>query len=272
MSCCLSPKGLSLTFFDMTLKFHKYQGTGNDFIIIAENSDVRLSVEQIRFLCDRRFGVGSDGLIIIGQSETADFEMDFYNPDGSKSFCGNGSRCAVLYAVDNKLIHSDSGVFNAIDGRHEFLVNGNEVKIHMRDVSEIHQRNSDFILNTGSPHYIVNVNDTESIDLTTDARKIRYSEEFAGQGINVNFVQPFRKGIRMRTYERGVEDETLSCGTGVTAAALSFVFSKQMKGPLDVTTRGGKLSVEMKKTENGSFTDIWLCGPAMRVFFGEIEI
>lgn len=255
----------------MKIAFHKYQGTGNDFVMIDGRNGLVLSIPQIKFLCDRKFGIGSDGVIILRNSERADFYMDFYNPDGSQSFCGNGSRCAVLYAHRLGIV-SENGVFEAIDGSHEFEMTGETIQIRMRDVNKIDRRSDDFVINTGSPHYIIYTDNVEAIEIVGEAKKIRYNEEFAKSGINVNFVEPIDGGIKMRTYERGVEGETLSCGTGVTAAALSWGIRSNAGDKIKVTTPGGELFVKLKGDSDTSFTNIWLCGPAREVFYGEIEI
>lgn len=254
------------------LHFYKYQGTGNDFIM-ADNRDesISLSTEEIIHLCDRKFGIGSDGIILIEKSDEADFYMNFYNPDGSKSFCGNGSRCAVRFAQFLE-VTSNIGSFIAIDGKHAFVSNLEEVHIHMRDVFTTSKQGEHFIINTGSPHYIIYTDSLEDINVVEEGRKIRYNAEFKGEGINVNFVQEKSNKLFIRTYERGVEDETLSCGTGVTAAALSFGLRHPDKNELKVTTRGGELQVKWNRNEDGSFSEIYLCGPAQYVFDGHIMI
>jgi len=255
----------------MKVYFQKFQGTGNDFVMIDGRDGISLTIAQVIFLCDRRFGVGSDGVIILQKSENADFYMNFYNPDGSQSFCGNGSRCTVVFA-DSLGIVATRGKFEAIDGVHEFEFIDENVQIHMRDVNTIDQRAGDFVINTGSPHYIVYALNVENMNLVEEAQKIRYNDEFAINGINVNFVEQAGDGIKMRTYERGVEGETLSCGTGVTAAALSWAAKNLGQSRVKVATRGGELFVKLNGDSGTSFTDIWLCGPAKKVFIGEIEI
>lgn len=256
----------------MRLQFNKYQGTGNDFIIIDNRSGlISLSDEQVKFLCDRKFGIGSDGLILLEKSEKLDFDMNFYNPDASRSFCGNGSRCIVRFAADLGLIGA-SGGFSAIDGEHEFAIDQNHIVIHMSDVTGITRENDDFVINTGSPHYLRFVNDVDGVDILPESRAIRYGYKYRVQGINVNFIEPTDSGIRMRTYERGVEAETLSCGTGVTAAALSFAYLNPDRHTIQVSTRGGLLDVKYTQQAKDSFTNIWLSGPAQFVFKGEIDL
>lgn len=255
-----------------SLHFHKYQGTGNDFIMADNRSgEISLSKEQIMQLCDRRFGIGSDGLILIEKSSDADFNMNFFNPDGSKSFCGNGSRCAVRFAQKLNIVGS-SGTFTAIDGLHSFESNEAEVQIHMRDVNTTTTEGENYIIHTGSPHYIIYVQNLNELDVVAEGRKIRYNEEYRAQGINVNFVQEINNELHIRTYERGVEDETLSCGTGVTAAALSYALRHMDTSHLNVVSRGGLLRVQWERPTEFSFNNIYLCGPAEFVFDGVIAI
>ncbi len=255
----------------MKIPFVKYQGTGNDFVLV-DNRDQQfvLGKDAIVKICDRKFGVGSDGVIFLENAGDTDFYMNFYNPDGSQSFCGNGSRCAVNFARSLG-ISKNLGRFNAIDGEHGFTVNDELVKIHMKDVQEISREGENFILNTGSPHYVIYKDEIQMLDILHHAREIRYSEKFKEQGINVNFVKEHDHMIDMRTYERGVEDETLSCGTGVTAAALTYGYKHPEAKKLSVMTRGGELEVHFTNQGSGRFSDIWLCGPAEFVFKGEID-
>lgn len=256
----------------MQLPFFKYQGTGNDFIL-ADNrtGNLAISVEQIVLLCDRKFGIGSDGLILLQQDAIEDFYMNFYNPDGSQSFCGNGSRCAVACARKLGMV-SNHGIFGAIDGAHPFVVNGDEIAIHMRDVDHVEWNGNECVLHTGSPHFIVENAQPDAVDIVKEGRAIRYSERFKGEGINVNFVRMGDAELWMRTYERGVENETLSCGTGVTAAALSLATRQPNVREVKVHTRGGDLKVKLEPTTEGGYQDIWLCGPAQLVFQGTIEL
>lgn len=255
-----------------SLQFFKYQGTGNDFIM-ADNrkGDIGLTTAQIVHLCDRRFGIGSDGIILIEKSDEADFNMNFFNPDGSKSFCGNGSRCAVRFAQKLGIVES-SGTFTAIDGLHSFESNAEEVRIHMRDVHSTSTQGEHYIIHTGSPHYIIYVQNLNELDVVAEGRKIRYNDEYRAQGINVNFVQEKDNELHIRTYERGVEDETLSCGTGVTAAALSYALRHADTNQLSVVSRGGLLRVQWERPTDFSFDHIYLCGPAEFVFEGSISI
>lgn len=260
----------------MKIQFYKYQGTGNDFVILdnRENNYSNLSAKQIKHICDRRFGIGADGLMLLCKKEGYDFEMLYYNADGNESsMCGNGGRCLTKFASYHG-IHKNIYNFLAIDGEHiaEIETNG-KVKLKMKDVDSVEEHISYSVLNTGSPHYVKFVNDIHNIDVRTEGREIRYDKQFATEGINVNFVQTLDEdGIYVRTYERGVEDETLSCGTGVTAAALMSAHNQNGFNRVEVKTKGGYLSVEFKRLLNTRFENIWLCGPAELVYKGEIEI
>lgn len=255
----------------MIIPFTKYQGTGNDFIMI-DNLDTKigLSTSQIIRICDRKFGIGSDGIILIERAEEADFKMVFFNPDASESFCGNGSRCAVDFA--RGFLTLDSTVyFSASDGLHEAEGSSQEVSVKMSDVTEIKNFGKDYFLNTGSPHYVIFSDDLNLLDIVASAQEARFHERFLPGGTNVNFVQLSHDGIRVRTYERGVEDETLSCGTGVTACALAAAFKLNLVSPISVSTPGGQLKVSFQTKKLG-FENIWLSGPATKVYTGTIEI
>lgn len=253
------------------LQFEKFQGTGNDFIIF--NSFLELSTEQIQFLCDRKFGIGADGIIYMRQGGAFDYDMMYYNADGSESFCGNGSRCSVMYAKLHGWIGNECK-FNSNDGTHEAIIVGDQVHLKMHDVVDYEERNGDFILNTGSPHYITFRPNIDSIDIPQEAHKVRYSDEFRQEGINVNFLEHADNKLCIRTYERGVEDETLSCGTGVTAAVIADYLNNGSNDPSYskfIDTKGGQLEVKFKRTVEG-FTDIYLCGPAIYVYSGQITL
>ena len=256
--------------------FYKYHGTGNDFIIIdGRNNEFELQNEQVRKLCHRRFGIGADGLMIMKNETNYDFGMIYYNADGNPgSMCGNGGRCMVQFAYDSGL-HKSEYLFKAVDGDHTATIESNKwIDLKMKDVDSIETSIfSDFILDTGSPHYVKPVSDARNIDVFREGREIRYNKRFAEAGINVNFVELEEDGdIFVRTYERGVEDETLSCGTGVTASALAFAHNDNGFNRVSVKTPGGNLAVEFTKTGDASFKDIWLCGPAAFVFKGEVEV
>ncbi len=258
----------------MKITFYKYHGTGNDFIIIDNrNNDINLSKQQVKFLCDRRFGIGADGLMLLNTKPAYDFEMIYFNSDGRpSSMCGNGGRCLVKFAADMG-IKRDKYRFLAVDGDHdaEFDKKG-WINLKMLDVNKVDHNRGDAILNTGSPHYIKPVQDIKGLNVYKEGREIRNSRAFAAQGINVNFVEQKEDSIAVRTYERGVEDETFSCGTGVTAAALVFAHNDKGFNRVDVETMGGKLAVEFDKIDDEHFENIWLCGPATFVFKGEIEL
>lgn len=258
----------------MKLHFHKYQATGNDFILIDNLSgQYSFSASQIQKICDRKFGIGADGLILIEKDLSANFNVNYYNSDGSQSLCGNGSRAAVQFASSLGLINGKAR-FNAYDGFHdaELLPTG-IVRLKMNDVNKVERIDDDFLINTGSPHYIQFVKDIHNFPVYEEGRKIRYSDDFKKYGVNVNFVEPLSDNtIFVRTYERGVENETLSCGTGVTAAALAAAF-KGYSSPVSVSALGGNLSIEFSLTgKPDTFEEIFLVGPAKMVFKGELEL
>lgn len=259
----------------MTLNFFKYQGTGNDFIILDNrDGNINLTEQQLFHLCDRRFGIGADGLILLNTKDGYDFEMKYYNADGNESsMCGNGGRCLVKFAY-NLGIHKERYFFTAIDGDHEANISDNGwVHLKMKDVKSIERKHADRLLDTGSPHYVKNVVGVANYDVLNTGKEIRYSDEFAKEGINVNFVEELNdQEIFVRTYERGVEGETLSCGTGVTAAALVFAHNENGFNRIEVKTLGGHLAVEFDRTGENIFENIWLCGPAQFVFKGEIDL
>lgn len=260
----------------MQLEFFKYQGTGNDFIIL-DNRDGKyndLTSSQIKHICNRRFGIGADGLILLSNKKYLDFEMTYYNADGNESsMCGNGGRCLVKFA---KLmgIHKSIYHFIAIDGKHEAEIDRHDIiRLKMQNVYNVEYHSGHMVINTGSPHFVKFATNVEDIDVVETGREIRYSKEFKNEGINVNFVETIGEDdIFMRTYERGVEDETLSCGTGVTAAALMSAHNENGFNRVEVKTKGGKLSVEFEKIDDQHFENIWLCGPADMVYKGEIEL
>jgi len=260
----------------MNLVFYKYQGTGNDFIIIDNRENtLNLNKVQVKNLCNRRTGIGADGLMLMNNKPAFDFEMVYYNADGNMStMCGNGGRCLVKFAYNMGLRKSEY-LFNAVDGPHNAAIEDNGwVDLKMKDVDSVEVSVfSDYILDTGSPHYIKTVSDIQNINVVKEGRDIRYNKRFADAGINVNFVEQLEdSNIYVRTYERGVEDETLSCGTGVTAAALVMAHNENGFNHVHVKTPGGNLAVEFEKAGETSFRNIWLCGPAIFVFKGEIEI
>ena len=257
----------------MKLVFHKYQGTGNDFIMIDDRKSLfpESNLSLIRKLCDRKFGIGADGLILIREYKGLDFDMVYFNSDGTQSLCGNGSRCAVMFARSLGIC-GDQARFNTIEGHLRATVENDRVHLGMPDVHEVKQVGSDLFINTGSPHYIRYVKDVKNFDVYEEGRAIRYSGQYGERGTNVNFVEPDGdNSIFVRTYERGVENETLSCGTGVTASALAHSL-KGHASPVTVDTPGGTLAVSFMKNDNGGFNTITLIGPAEKVFEGSIEI
>lgn len=260
----------------MTIHFAKYQGTGNDFIILDNRDGAyeTLGNEQVKLLCDRRFGIGADGLMLLNLKEDFDFEMIYYNSDGNEgSMCGNGGRCLVKFAYDLG-IRKDVYQFIATDGIHDAEIDlDGIISLKMKDVNEIKVMHGDFILDTGSPHYIKLVSNVMGYDVERKGKDIRYSQPFAEKGINVNYVeQTTDDEIIVRTYERGVEAETYSCGTGVTASALICYHNENGFNDVTVRTRGGKLTVEYDRVDDDHYENIWLCGPAEKVFEGTIEI
>ncbi len=264
----------------MKIHFHKYQATGNDFVLIDNRrGEYSFSKEQIVKICDRRFGVGADGLILIERHATLDFNLIYFNSDGSQSLCGNGSRAAVVMAAELGVIKSKAK-FNAYDGAHEAeLLDKEVVRLKMNDVDQVEKSGNEFFINTGSPHHLRFVKETNSYPVVEEGKKIRYSEVYAPNGTNANFIQLLGKNrIAVRTYERGVEDETFSCGTGVTAAALASSLLGYTS-PVHVKVQGGELSVEFRATHSGpsgslrtAFQDIFLTGPAKMVFQGDLEL
>lgn len=260
----------------MTIHFYKYQGTGNDFIV-ADNrkNEILLTTAQINNLCDRRFGIGADGLMLLNQKPGFDFEMKYYNADGNPgSLCGNGGRCMTKFAY-HLGIHRELYRFLAADGVHEAEIDMDGiVSLKMKDVKTIRKFHNDFILDTGSPHYIKMVTNVMDLDVFKKGSEIRHSKEFEEEGINVNFVEQLEEAdkIIVRTYERGVEDETFSCGTGVTAAALVCYHNENGFNDVEVKTPGGILSVEFDRIDENKYENIWLCGPAENVYEGTVQV
>ncbi|HYF30630.1 MAG TPA: diaminopimelate epimerase [Chitinophagaceae bacterium] len=260
----------------MNISFHKYQGTGNDFIIVDNREGVYsgLTVEQVKFLCNRRFGIGADGMMMLNLKPGYDFEMIYFNADGRESsMCGNGGRCLVKFAWSLGM-HRSMYRFLASDGDHEAEIDDDgTVSLKMKDVQGIKDYHGDFILDTGSPHYVKMVGGVMDYNVVQKGSDIRYSNAFNKEGINVNFVeQKDDDEIIVRTYERGVEDETLSCGTGVTACALVCYHNEIGFNNVTVHTRGGKLNVEFDRTDDDTYHNVWLSGPAEKVFEGSVTL
>jgi diaminopimelate epimerase len=258
----------------MDIHFYKYQGAGNDFVIIDNRqSPIQLSTAQIAFLCDRRFGIGADGLMLLQSLPVADFEMVYYNADGNEStMCGNGGRCIAAFANHLGMVANEMH-FKAIDGMHAAtILPDGMVSLHMQDVTSIQFEKEHTILNTGSPHYVKEVPDVATVAVFNEGRAIRNQDEFQPKGINVNFVSTNENGLVIRTYERGVEDETLACGTGVTAAAIASV--KQTTGAFNIQVKamGGNLSVSFEKKTTDTAENIILTGAATKVFEGNITL
>ncbi|MFZ9877608.1 MAG: diaminopimelate epimerase [Chitinophagaceae bacterium] len=261
----------------MITLFHKYQGTGNDFII-ADNRNGELntlSTQTIRHLCNRHFGIGADGLMLLQAKEGFDFEMKYFNADGNiGSMCGNGGRCMTLFAF-HAGIKKETYYFIASDGPHESVIRKNgTIALKMKDVHEIRKHKEDFILNTGSPHLIRFVRNLQEEDMIAKGRAIRFSKEYAAEGINVNFIELEKdeQSVQIRTYERGVENETLSCGTGATAAALICFHNENGFNDVHVKTKGGTLQIEYDRVGDQQFENIWLCGPAEKIFETSLDL
>lgn len=257
------------------LQFSKYQGTGNDFILIDNRGqNFKKDNTQIADLCDRRFGIGGDGLILLENTPApkTDFKMVYFNADGGESsMCGNGGRCLVKFAHALGIFGKQTR-FLATDGLHRAKIKNNLVSLKMGNISRVKNQENGYCIDSGSPHYLKFVKNIDQIDVKTEGARIRYGPSFAKNGINVNFIEPGTSSHKIRTYERGVEDETLSCGTGVVAAALAlYVDGKTASHKIQLETRGGPLGVRFQKAGNG-FTDIWLTGPAEKSFEGQITV
>jgi diaminopimelate epimerase len=256
------------------MKFFKYQGAGNDFVLI-DNRDQQFDADDtalVARLCDRRFGIGADGLMLLQEKEGYDFEMLYYNADGNLgSMCGNGGRCIVSFAKHLGIIKSKT-IFLAVDGEHEATISdaADWVSLKMIDVKHVEKNNEHYVLNTGSPHYVQLVDQLKELDVFQAGRAIRYNDTYRQEGINVNFVEPQNEGYAVRTYERGVEDETLACGTGVTAVALAMALHHNQVGNINtpIKAMGGDLNIRFSHLGNGIFENIYLEGPAKLVFEG----
>jgi len=271
-------KNVKGKFLFMTnIPFYKYQGAGNDFILIDNREGLypNLSTEKVKLLCDRRFGVGADGLMLLQNHAGFDFKMDYYNADGNLgSMCGNGGRCIVAFAKHLDIIKTETN-FLAVDGPHYAKISamGDWVDLQMIDVEQVSSDGSAFVLNTGSPHYVEQVSELEALDVYFKGGEIRNNATYKQEGINVNFIEDKGDHYFVRTFERGVEDETYACGTGVTAVAISMAKQENRTGhhvkPIKVL--GGDLRVEFDY-DGTRFTNVFLCGPAKSVFSGQIDI
>ena len=256
----------------MIIEFYKFQATGNDFIIIddRENTfDIKDS-HLIAALCERRMGIGADGLILLRNHHELDFEMIYFNSDGNKSsMCGNGGRCIVAFAEMLEIIENTTS-FMAIDGEHKAKITKDGVYLKMLDVINIDDVGEGLVLDTGSPHYIEMTENLDSLDIIKEGRRVRYSSPYKENGINVNFVM-CTDDLEVRTYERGVEGETLSCGTGAVAASIAMHYTNYIdENIIDVKTKGGILNVSFEEF-NGTYRDIWLAGDASMVYAGDFE-
>ena len=253
--------------------FYKYQGTGNDFVMIDNRQQEfdKNDTKRVKFLCDRRFGIGADGLILLENHPEYDFKMVYYNADGNESsMCGNGGRCLVAFAKQLGVI-ANKAIFEAVDGVHHATIDGNIVKLQMLDVETIEKHENHVFLDTGSPHHVQFETQIEDFDIKSKGANIRYAEPYNAFGSNVNFVKKLSDTtFRVRTYERGVEDETLSCGTGVTAVAIAMHYiGETEKNHVILNVEGGELQVCFD-VGNGAYNNVWLIGPATFVYKGRI--
>jgi diaminopimelate epimerase len=254
------------------MTFYKYHGTGNDFILFDNrNGELNFTTEQVAQMCHRRFGIGADGLMLLENAAGYDFRMVYYNSDGRQStMCGNGGRCIAAFAKNLGIIH-DIANFEAIDGGHRATIREDGlISLHMNDVAAIDIHDGYTVLDTGSPHYVAWVKNVLDTDVFHEGRRIRNLPEFEPGGINVNFVQLLNGKLSVRTYERGVEDETLSCGTGVTAAAIAAQCTATGNFKTAIETPGGHLEVTFAKNTPTTASDVVLTGPAMFVYKGTL--
>jgi diaminopimelate epimerase len=262
------------------LKFWKYQGAGNDFVMLDQRHEIAIArndTARIARLCDRRFGIGADGLISLQNRAGYDFEMVYFNADGREStMCGNGGRCIAAFAQHLGIVGATCH-FTAIDGEHAANIAAKDeqtswVELQMTNVQNVENEGDTFVLNTGSPHFVRFVQSVQGLDVVAKGRAVRYSDRWESAGINVNFVtETAGQALEIRTYERGVEDETLACGTGVTAAAIAASLRRGAQVgtfEISVKARGGDLKVRFRANGDGTFSDVWLCGPAAQVFEG----
>lgn len=256
----------------MTISFYKYQGTGNDFIMIDDRSNSFLVSDKIiSNLCDRRMGIGADGLILIKKHSNLDFKMVYYNGDGSQSLCGNGSRCAVNFAKKLNII-TDRAKFLTVNGIYKATIDKDIINLNMKDISVVKIKGKDFFIDNGSPHHIIFTQNNKAIDVFSESKKIRGSLMYQPNSININFVEILSNNtINVRTFERGVENETLSCGTGVVASALAASL-KNIQNPMNIQTKGGNLKVTFSKNNDTYFQNIVLSGTAKMVYKGEVGV
>jgi len=259
----------------MQLTFYKYQGTGNDFVLVDNRQEIfdKNNTKLVSQLCDRRFGIGADGFILLENSKISDFKMVYYNADGNTStMCGNGGRCLVAFAKLLGIIGKNTS-FEAIDGLHEASIEDTVVSLKMIDVDAIDQFEDHLFLDSGSPHHVTFVKNVGDVNVKITGRKLRFGAPYFEEGSNINFVEQTNKNtFKVRTYERGVEDETLSCGTGVTAVAIaSHKARKTTSDIILLDTPGGQLEVSFE-THNNRYKNVFLKGAATLVFKGSIDI
>ncbi len=256
-----------------SLSFFKYQGTGNDFVII-NNRQVgfqRGNAELIIRLCDRKFGIGSDGLILINPSAEHDFEMVYFNADATRAGCGNGARCAVHLAHQLNIVDREARF--TMEGQvYQAYVEDSRVRIRMADVPRVEVFPDGYLLHTGTRHFVRLVEGLDAYDVVGQGRPLRYEPRFQPEGANINFVEADDQEVRMRIYEKGVENETLSSGTGATAVALALAHARQQPSPVAVRTRGGVLDISFTKLDADSFTQVYMAGPAQMVFQGTVFV
>ncbi len=258
------------------IEFYKYQGTGNDFVLVdnRKGSFDGDNNELIAALCHRRFGIGADGLMLLEASDKNSFTMRYYNSDGGEAtMCGNGGRCIAAFAVHRGVVPENAYFsFDAVDGVHEAFVDGDMVSLKMIDVPGYEEKQDGLFLDTGSPHFIKFVDNPDAVDVFNEGSFWRNHDVFAPGGTNVNFVgNPDGKEVAMRTFERGVEDETWSCGTGAVASAIATYIRSGAGKCFDMKVPGGKLTVNFDVVESGGFENVWLKGPAKYVFSGQID-
>jgi diaminopimelate epimerase len=258
----------------MGLTFYKFQGTGNDFVMVDNRQNIfdRQNTKLIAFLCDRRFGIGADGLILLENEEGLDFKMVYFNSDGNEStMCGNGGRCLVAFSKYLNII-KDSATFNATDGLHKATITDGLVSLQMKDVSEVKEKPNATFLDTGSPHHVQIVSNLKNFEVKKEGARLRYSV-YGERGSNINFVEQVdATNFEVRTYERGVEDETLSCGTGVTAVAIAMhKTGKTSENEISIKALGGDLTIKFD-VKDGTYSNVFLTGPAEFVFKGEIDV
>ncbi|MCG9793191.1 diaminopimelate epimerase [Flavobacterium algicola] len=260
----------------MQIEFYKYQGTGNDFVMVDNRTETfpKENTKVIAHLCDRRFGIGGDGLILLENDPDTDFKMVYYNSDGNQStMCGNGGRCLVAFAKKMGVVDNNA-TFNAIDGLHHASINTDGiVSLQMIDVDTINEQPDYTFLNTGSPHHVQLVKDLKNYNIKENGAALRYGPLYGKEGSNINFVSKINDTtFSLRTYERGVEDETLACGTGATAVAIAMNATGQTDATaMNINVEGGKLAVSFDKKDK-SYTNVFLIGPAEFVFAGTVTI